>query len=116
MSLDRNTAIFVLVILVDVYPVAQGVHGDASGVAEMVAVFQSSHDDTGEDVACAWELDRDFLVWQEKILFCEMIITYHSMLALYDAGGDEHGVGTDVSQFIYQIVSLFLRDSLFFVF
>lgn len=80
MSFYRNAAVLVLVILVDVYPVAQGIHGDAGGMAEMIAILQSAHDDAGEDVAGARELNGDFFVGQEKILFCKMIEAYHGML------------------------------------
>ena len=111
-----NTAVLVLVIFVDVYPVAQGIHGDAGGMAEMIAILQSAHDDAGEDVAGAWELNGDFFVGQEEILFCKMIEANHGMLPLYDARGDEHGMGTDGSQFIYQFIGFLLRDSLFLVF
>ena len=116
MSFYRNSAVLVLVILVDVYPVAQGIHGDAGGMAEMITILQPAHDDAGEDVAGAWELNGDFFIGQEEILFCKMIETNHGMLTLYDARGDEHGVGTDGSQFIYQIIGFLLRDSLFLVF
>ena len=90
MSFYRNS-VLVLVILVDVYPVAQGIHGDAGGMAKMIAILQSAHDDAGEDVAGARELNGDFFVGQEEILFCKMIEAYHGMLTLYDARGDEHG-------------------------
>ena len=80
MPFYRNSAVLVLVILVDVYPVAQGIHGDAGGMAEMIAILQSAHDDAGEYVAGARELNRDFFVGQEEILFCKMIETYHGML------------------------------------
>ena len=93
MSFYRNSSVLVLVILVDVYPVAQGIHGDAGGMAKLIAILQSAHDDAGEDVAGARELNGDFFVGQEEILFCKMIETYHGMLTLYDARGDEHGVG-----------------------
>ena len=116
MSFYRNSSVLVLVILVDVYPVAQGIHGDAGGMAKLIAILQSAHDDAGEDVAGARELNGDFFVGQEEILFCKMIETYHGMLTLYDARGDEHGVGTDGSQFIYQFIDFLLRDSLFLVF
>ena len=116
MSFYRNSSVLVLVILVDVYPVAQGIHGDAGGMAKLIAILQSAHDDAGEDVAGARELNGDFFVGQEEILFCKMIETYHGMLTLYDARGDEHGVGTDGSQFIYQFIGFLLRDSLFLVF
>ena len=53
MSFYRNSAVLVLVILVDVYPVAQGIHGDAGGMAKLIAILQSAHDDAGEDVAGA---------------------------------------------------------------
>lgn len=33
MSLYRNTAIFVIIILVEVYPMAQYIHGSTSGMA-----------------------------------------------------------------------------------
>lgn len=85
MPFYRNSAVLVLVILVDVYPVAQGIHGDAGGMAKMIAILQSAHDDAGEDVAGARELNGDFFVGQEEILFCKMIETYHGMLTLYDA-------------------------------
>ena len=85
MPFYRNSAVLVLVILVDVYPVAQGIHGDAGGMTEMIAILQSAHDDAGEDVAGARELNGDFFVGQEEILFCKMIETYHGMLTLYDA-------------------------------
>ena len=63
----------------------QGIHGDTGGMAEMIAILQSAHDDAGEDVAGARELNGDFFVGQEEILFCKMIETYHGMLTLYDA-------------------------------
>lgn len=116
MSFYRNSSVLVLVILVDVYPVAQGIHGDAGGMAKLIAILQSAHDDAGEDVAGARELNGDFFVGQEEILFCKMIETYYGMLTLYDARGDEYGVGTDGSQFIYQFIGILLRDSLFLVF
>ena len=80
MSFYRNSTVLVLVILVDVYPVAQGIHGDAGGMAKIIAILQSAHDDAGEDVAGARELNRDFFVGQEEILFCKMIETYHGIL------------------------------------
>ena len=42
MPFYRNSSVLVLVILVDVYPVAQGIHGDAGGMAEMIAILQSA--------------------------------------------------------------------------
>lgn len=78
MSFYRNSSVLVLVIFVDVYPVAQGIHGDAGGMAKLIAILQSAHDDAGEDVAGARELNGDFFVGQEEILFCKMIETYHA--------------------------------------
>lgn len=69
MPFYRNSSVLVLVILVDVYPVAQGIHGDAGGMAKLIAILQSAHDDAGEDVAGARELNGDFFVGQEEILF-----------------------------------------------
>ena len=51
MPFYRNSSVLVLVILVDVYPVAQGIHGDAGGMAKMIAILQSAHDDAGESIA-----------------------------------------------------------------
>ena len=62
MSLYRNASVDVLVVLVLVYPAAQGVHGKASGVAKMVAVLQPADDDAGENVASTRKLYWDFVV------------------------------------------------------
>ena len=47
MPFYRNSSVLVLVILVDVYPVTQGIHGDAGGMAKLIAILQSAHDDAG---------------------------------------------------------------------
>ena len=112
MSFYGDSSVDVLVVLVEVYPLAQDVHRLASGVAQVVAVEQAAHDDAGEDVACAWELHGNLVVGKKEMLVGEMVVTHHGMVTVHDARGDEHGVGTDGSQLVHQSVSRFLADAL----
>ena len=77
MSFYRDASVDVLVVLVLVYPVAKSVHGEAGGVAQMVSVLEPADDDAGEDVACARELDGDFVVGEEEVFLGEMIVAHY---------------------------------------
>ena len=85
MFFNRNATVDVIIVLVDVNPVSEGVHGKASGVAQVVAILQPAHDEARKNVACAWKLDRYLLVRQEKMLVGELVATYHGMLTVYNA-------------------------------
>ena len=111
MSFSRDASVYVFVVLVLFYPVAQDIHGCTGSMAKMVAILQSADDDAGENVACARELYWDFVVGQEKVFLGEMIVARHGMLTIHDTGSDEHGVGADGSQFINQVLILVLRDA-----
>ena len=84
MSFYRNATVLDLVILVDVYPVAQGIHGDAGGMAEIIAILQSAHDDAGEDVAGARDIFSSIIVGRLKDLSFEAEISKRiRMIAKY---------------------------------
>lgn len=85
MSLDWYATVDVLIILVDIYPVAKDVHGNTCGMTQGIAVHQPSLNDAGKDVACSGELHRYFVVCKQEVFVVDVVVAYHGVLAIDDA-------------------------------
>jgi hypothetical protein len=91
-----DAAIFVFIVFIEVYPMAEGVHRGLGGVLQGVTILQTADNDRREDISCSRELDWGgsicgvyYFVWKEEVFGRKMVVAYDSRFAIYNTTGDE---------------------------
>lgn len=113
--LDKDAAILVVEVFVEVDESRHGVHRASRRVFQRFSVEQMADEEGGEKVARAVILPRDFLVVEAEKFVVEMVETDDAMLSVDDATGDEHRFRADFVQFSEHLAGFVPRDAVFLI-
>ena len=73
--LKRDASVLVLVILICLYPLAEGIHSDTSRSLQLLPTKKMTINNGREYIASAREMNRYLLIRKEEILISISIVT-----------------------------------------